>query len=161
MSTHSNSINRHHIGHWPSCSQKIMIFQASICSWLKIGSKGSPNVLLPSLKPTLPHTDLWSSHVLTANQPLDSLIIHYHINMQMYTGFCVVRDRVAKWDWINTTTSRSKHWASCSVQWINYAETGNILFVGLDQEAVKQLGENVLKHFSTSKTFFFLVQNWI
>jgi len=33
---------------------------------------------------------------LTANQPLDSLIIHYHINMQMYTGFCVVHDRVAK-----------------------------------------------------------------
>lgn len=92
---------------------------------------------------------------LTANQPLDSLIIHYHINMQMYTGFCVVRDCVAKWDWIINTTFRSKHWASCSVEWINYAETGNILFVGVDQEVVKQLGENVLKHLVQAKPFFF------
>ncbi len=33
---------------------------------------------------------------LTANQPLDSLIIHRHINMQMYAGFCVGHDSVAK-----------------------------------------------------------------
>lgn len=91
---------------------------------------------------------------LTANQPLDSLIIHYHINMQMYTGFCVVRDRVTKWDWIINTTFRSKHWASWSV--VNKLCRNWEYFVcWVGSRSCETIRRECTKAFSTSKTFFF------